>query len=122
MVKESLDVFPIKDFIRPEDLFCNSIYLLFSEDRAKEEERARQIKEAFRSANLNPLQLVVKEKAIILVCDCYAEISRYDHLQYGHEFEFYRLLAPAKCEVLAGEVPSKIGGRRSYIHSYVFKE
>jgi len=114
MIDEKFEPFPLKKFIRPEELFCNSLALLFP-DNKYDEGRARKIATACRSANLDAKRLFVRDNKIILLCDCYVQIAQEDSVSQNLQADSYRFFMPGNAEIFAGEVPDGIKRKKQKI-------
>lgn len=115
------EIFPVKDFIRPEDLFVYSVSLLFNEDNSREQHAAK-IKSALNSANLYPRRLVISNKRMVIECDCELPIDRLDPFEYSLQYEFYRVFEHTLCWVPAGTLTSELMRGRTTTPSYTFKQ
>lgn len=120
MTDDTPSLIKVNAFIKPEDLFYASAYLLFSDERKSERKHANVIEQAFMGANLTPRRLFVQRDMIFLECGGYVATSSLDRYNSPTDNFFTRVFADAVVQIPAGKVPSRIGGKDSNSYAYEF--
>ncbi len=112
----------VLDFIKPEEFYSKSLYLLFSQDRTFERENETRIARAFKSADLTPQRLVVEEGIIFLECGGYGQAMAEDLILYDGPCTFTRFFLPATYHFAVGRLPSRTAEKRTRGLSYTFTQ
>jgi hypothetical protein len=111
----------VRAFIKPEDLFYASAYLLFSDERTHERKHVNTIEQAFLGANLMSRRLFVQKEMIFLECRGYVASATLDRYNSPADNFFTRVFADAIVRIPAGKIPPKIGDRDANSCVYEFK-
>jgi len=109
-------------FLKPEDFYYSSLYLLFSSDRTHEKEYEAQIREAFQFANLSSKRFIIKNKVIVLECSKYEVIRIDGKLGKSQSSQFSAVSAPSFYSIPAGEAPPKLSPSSLENKVYNFKQ
>jgi hypothetical protein len=112
----------VKAFIKPEEFYNKSLYLLFSKERTLEREHENLLKKAFMLANLKPKKLVIEQGIMVLECSGYSQVLAHEIYLYDKDPTFTRFFLPAIYRIAVGELPSKTAGERTNGLNYTFRK
>lgn len=112
----------VRAFIKPEEFYNKSLYLLFSKERTLEREHENILKKAFMLANLKPQRLVIEQGIMVLECSGYGQALAHDIYLFNKDPTFTRLFLPATYHIAVGKLPSITMGERSGGLSYTFRQ